>query len=85
MIFFLKKLIGFYRLFFSPWLGGDCRFTPSCSVYMEDALTEYGVWRGSYLGTKRILRCGPWCQGGHDPVQVSNNERNSQSNSLGNS
>ena len=57
-----------YRFFLSPWLGSSCRFTPTCSMYALQALTVHGATAGSYLGLKRIARCHPWCNGGHDPV-----------------
>ena len=57
-----------YRLLLSPWLGASCRFTSSCSVYAIEALEVHGAGRGSYLTLKRLARCQPWCQGGHDPV-----------------
>ncbi len=68
----LKKIliapIRFYRYFLSPWLGNSCRFTPTCSMYMIQAIEEHGSLKGVYLGTRRICRCNPWCEGGHDPV-----------------
>jgi putative membrane protein insertion efficiency factor len=66
-----KLLIGIvkgYRLFLSPWLGSACRFEPTCSIYALDALKQHGAGAGSYLTLKRIARCQPWCNGGHDPV-----------------
>jgi len=57
-----------YRLLLSPWLGASCRFAPTCSVYAIEALEVHGAARGSYLTLKRLARCQPWCQGGHDPV-----------------
>ena len=57
-----------YRLTLSPWIGGACRFTPSCSVYSIEALEKHGAAAGSYLTVSRIARCNPWCEGGHDPV-----------------
>ncbi|WP_428416075.1 membrane protein insertion efficiency factor YidD [Methylibium sp.] len=57
-----------YRLFFSAWLGSGCRFTPTCSVYAIEALERHGALSGSYLTTRRLLRCHPGCAGGHDPV-----------------
>ncbi|MES2937460.1 MAG: membrane protein insertion efficiency factor YidD [Pseudomonadota bacterium] len=59
-----------YRLLLSPWLGGACRFTPTCSVYALEALERHGAAAGSYLAAWRIARCNPWCAGGHDPVPV---------------
>jgi uncharacterized protein len=57
-----------YRLLLSPWLGSACRFEPTCSVYSIGALERHGAARGSYLTLKRLARCHPWCEGGHDPV-----------------
>lgn len=57
-----------YRLLLSPWLGSACRFNPTCSAYAIEAIEGHGAARGSYLATRRILRCHPWCAGGHDPV-----------------
>lgn len=47
---------------------GYCRFTPTCSEYAYQAVSKYGVWRGSFMGIKRLLHCHPWNPGGHDPV-----------------
>ena len=57
-----------YRLLLSPWLGSACRFTPTCSAYAIEAIEAHGPGPGSYLATRRILRCHPWCAGGIDPV-----------------
>ena len=57
-----------YQFFLSPWLGQSCRFTPTCSNYCIEALEQFGPVKGSYLAIRRIGRCNPWCQGGHDPV-----------------
>jgi len=57
-----------YRLLLSPWLGNACRFEPTCSRYSLGALEKHGALAGSYLTVHRILRCAPWCDGGHDPV-----------------
>lgn len=64
----LIQLIKGYQLILSPWLGGACRFEPTCSRYALQAIAEHGAASGSYLATKRLLRCHPWCQGGLDPV-----------------
>lgn len=64
----LTTLIRLYRRMLSPLIGGQCRFTPTCSNYAEQAITLYGPWRGSWLALKRIFRCHPLCDGGVDPV-----------------
>ena len=64
----LMALVRGYRLLLSPWLGGACRFTPTCSVYALEALERHGAAGGSYLALRRIGRCHPFCAGGHDPV-----------------
>ncbi len=57
-----------YRLILSPWLGSACRFEPTCSAYSLQALEQHGAAVGTYLTVRRLVRCHPWCDGGHDPV-----------------
>jgi uncharacterized protein len=64
----LVGIVRGYRFFLSPWLGSACRFYPTCSAYALDALARHGAVEGSMLTAGRILRCHPWCEGGHDPV-----------------
>lgn len=64
----LIGLVKGYRLLLSPWLGSTCRFEPSCSLYAIAALERHGAVSGAYLTLRRLVRCQPWCQGGHDPV-----------------
>ncbi|WP_310635901.1 membrane protein insertion efficiency factor YidD [Delftia acidovorans] len=64
----LMALVRGYRLMLSPWLGSACRFTPTCSAYSLEALEQHGAAVGSYLTLRRLARCHPWCDGGHDPV-----------------
>jgi putative membrane protein insertion efficiency factor len=64
----LMALVRGYRFFLSPWLGSACRFEPSCSAYSLRALEAHGAAAGTYLTLRRIARCQPWCEGGHDPV-----------------
>ena len=61
-------LIKFYRFFISPILGSNCRHSPTCSEYGLIALKKYGVFKGIYLTTKRILKCNSLFKGGYDPV-----------------
>lgn len=64
----LIGLIRAYQSTLSPVLGGACRFSPTCSDYAMQAIRQHGAGRGSYLTLRRLLRCHPFCQGGHDPV-----------------
>ena len=57
-----------YRLIFSPWVGHNCRFQPTCSAYAIEAIQEWGPLKGSWLATKRICSCHPWGRFGPDPV-----------------
>lgn len=58
-----------YKLIVSPWLPSACRFVPTCSEYMCDAVRRYGVARGLWMGLKRLGRCHPFHAGGYDPVR----------------
>lgn len=57
-----------YRYFLSPWLGQQCRFTPTCSCYAMEAIERHGALRGSWMTAKRLARCQPFARGGFDPV-----------------
>ena len=57
-----------YQLLLSPFSGGACRFTPSCSEYALDAVQTHGVWRGIWLAIRRVGRCHPLGRAGFDPV-----------------
>ena len=74
--FILIKIIKFYKLFISPYLGNNCRYMPTCSEYFMESLEEHGVLKGSLKGTKRILSCHPirFLGGGEgfDPVKKEN-------------
>jgi len=58
-----------YKLLVSPLLPSACRFRPTCSEYMLDAVEHYGALRGVWLGLKRLGRCHPFHEGGYDPVR----------------
>lgn len=59
----------FYKLWISPMLPSACRYEPTCSVYMLEAVEKYGVARGVGMGIRRLLRCHPFHEGGFDPVR----------------
>ena len=61
-------LIKFYRFFISPLIGSNCRYSPTCSQYGIIALKKYGVFKGLFLTSIRILKCNSLYKGGHDPV-----------------
>ena len=67
----LIGLIDVYRFTLSGSLGGQCRFSPTCSHYAEDAIREHGAIRGTLMAAWRIARCGPFSDGGYDPVRPS--------------
>jgi uncharacterized protein len=64
-------LVQLYRIFLSPFLGGACKFYPSCSQYAQEAVALHGAKRGSLLALKRLGRCRPFTKGGFDPVPDS--------------
>lgn len=60
-----------YQFLISPLLGNNCRFYPSCSHYMIQAIERFGIFKGVFLGLKRLSKCHPWHEGGMDPVPGS--------------
>ncbi|MFZ1972303.1 MAG: membrane protein insertion efficiency factor YidD [Candidatus Acidiferrales bacterium] len=64
----LLLFVRFYQIFFSPFLGGACKFYPSCSRYAQEAIAVHGAQRGAWLAMKRLGRCRPFTKGGFDPV-----------------
>ena len=61
-------LIYIYKMFISPVIPKSCKFTPTCSSYMILAIKRFGIFRGFFIGFKRILKCNPKSHGGLDPV-----------------
>lgn len=68
MAWTLSLPIRFYRAVFSPWVGFNCRYQPTCSAYALEALERHGAIRGGWMALRRILRCNPWGSCGYDPV-----------------
>ncbi|UOF93575.1 MAG: membrane protein insertion efficiency factor YidD [Bordetella sp.] len=66
----LLFIIKFYQYFFSPLIGNQCRFTPSCSNFAIEAIEKFGVIIGLYLIVKRLFFCQPWSKGGKYPVPL---------------
>lgn len=65
----LLKAIDIYQKIPGPW-HNNCRFTPSCSNYMKEAINNYGAFKGVKLGLKRIIKCHPFGSSGYDPVPI---------------
>ncbi len=68
-----------YRLLFSPWVGHNCRYQPTCSAYALEALERHGGLKGGWLALRRILRCHPFGRSGYDPVPGADPEFDAKS------
>ena len=68
MSYFFVKIIRLYQIILSPILGSNCRYHPTCSQYMIDAINEWGILKGGILGIKRIAKCHPLGSKGFDPI-----------------
>lgn len=68
LAFVISLPIRAYRFLFSPWVGHNCRFQPTCSAYALEALERHGGMRGTWLILRRLGRCHPWGKSGYDPV-----------------
>jgi hypothetical protein len=73
----LIRLIQFYRVAISPLYPPMCRFQPTCSQYAIEAISRFGVLKGSILAIRRILRCHPFHPGGYDPVPILDSDEKS--------
>ena len=62
------KLIRVYQKLFSPVMGRNCRYLPTCSKYTYEAIERFSITKGSWLGIKRVGRCHPFAESRHDPV-----------------
>ncbi|MFZ6051928.1 membrane protein insertion efficiency factor YidD [Halocola ammonii] len=70
--------IRFYQAAISPLLGSNCRHQPTCSNYSIEAIKEWGVLKGTWMGMKRISKCHPWGTQGYDPVPKNPEKRPEQ-------
>lgn len=68
VVWVIQRLIKAYQYLISPLLGQCCRFEPSCSVYAQQAFNTHGLFKGLWLTTVRVAKCGPFHPGGYDPV-----------------
>jgi uncharacterized protein len=66
--FCIHVIVAIYRLTLRPFMGGACRYQPTCSQYMLDAVDKHGPLSGGWRGVKRICRCNPWGGFGYDPA-----------------
>ena len=68
----MRKIICFpiklYQLLLSPFIRPSCRFYPSCSHYAIEAINHFGIGKGLWLASRRLLKCHPWSDGGYDPL-----------------
>ena len=83
LIFPFLMLIRFYQVAISPYTPASCRYSPTCSHYSVEALKIHGLFKGGWLGVKRISKCHPWGGSGYDPVpekEVNNNRNEESSN-----
>jgi hypothetical protein len=76
---FLIMVIRFYQVSLGRFLGGQCRFVPTCSQYAIEAIKEFGVLKGGYMAAKRIVKCHPFGGKGYDPVEVKSESLNPKS------
>ena len=67
-VWFLRLGVLAYQATLRPFLGGQCRFHPTCSEYALEALDQHGAWRGGGLAIRRLCRCRPGGGHGYDPV-----------------
>ncbi|WP_084519413.1 membrane protein insertion efficiency factor YidD [Christiangramia echinicola] len=73
----LTASVQFYRKFISPLTPASCRYQPTCSSYMLEAIETHGGIKGFWLGIKRIGRCHPWGGSGYDPVPRKSDHKTS--------
>jgi uncharacterized protein len=69
MQWLVTRTLRVYKLAISPFLPSACRFYPTCSDYMHEAVERHGAWKGIWMGLRRLARCHPFHAGGYDPVR----------------
>ena len=69
MQWILIRALQVYKFVVSPLLPSACRFYPTCSDYMHEAVERHGAWKGIWMGMRRLARCHPFHSGGYDPVR----------------
>lgn len=62
-------IINVYQKYISPILGKHCRYYPTCSEYTKQAIKKYGIFKGTFYGIKRVMKCNPFSKGGYDPLK----------------
>lgn len=73
---FLIYLVFLYRRYLRRFVAARCRYRPTCSEYMIQAIQIHGAWKGLYLGIRRLLRCNPYGSSGYDPVPFRKEDKN---------
>ena len=73
----LTAFVQIYKKFISPLTPASCRYQPTCSSYMLEAIDTHGPVKGLWLGIKRIARCHPWGGSGYDPVPQKSDTKTS--------
>ena len=73
-------LVRLYQRYLSPLLGNNCRYTPTCSEYMIEAIRIHGAFKGTWMGLCRIARCNPFGGSGYDPVPPRKEKKNEKKN-----
>ncbi len=68
VVWMIHAVVWVYRCTLGQFIGGQCRYMPTCSQYMLDAVAKHGPWRGGWMGVKRIARCHPLGGHGYDPA-----------------
>ena len=77
MQWLVTGVLRLYKFAISPLLPSACRYLPTCSEYMREAVERHGVWKGTWMGMRRLSRCHPFHAGGYDPVPMNQTAKTS--------